>query len=83
MTQYFIIASKNCDEIFGDLISKVAQPFADPKFTQYHNMLQLGESIKSLKAGKPVNFKELVRKKASMIGITFKQDHMNYFNIFI
>ena len=58
------MSSKKGDDIFSDLISKVAQPFADPKFIQYHNMLQLGESIKSLKAGKPVNFEVLVRKNA-------------------
>lgn len=43
-----------------DLICKVALPFSDPKFQLYHEIISLGEQIKTLKAEKPVQFKKRV-----------------------
>ena len=43
-----------------DLICKVALPFSDPKFQLYHEIISLGEQIKTLKAEKPMHFKKRV-----------------------
>ena len=43
-----------------DLICKVALPFFDLKFQLYHEIISLGERIKTLKSERPLQFKKRV-----------------------
>ena len=43
-----------------DLICKVALPFSDLKFQLYHEIISLGEQIKTLKSERPLHFKKRV-----------------------